>query len=200
MTIGIFLTPVFENDSFYLKMNDEIYNFLKEKNINIIGITSKEAIKYCDGVILQGGQEFLENELEGIKYLYEKDIPTLGICMGMQLMGLAFSGKIEKLPNKNHKSNKKKVHQIQIKKGSNLASILKVETGIVNSRHEEALTKTSLKVVAYSNDGVIEAIEDDNKKFFIGVEWHPESDLDNEVNKELLNTFLEVCKKTVILN
>ena len=193
MTIGIFLSPVLD-DKKYLKMSMEIYRYLKDKNINVIGITSVSSLTFCDGVILPGGDNYLEEELEVIKFLYDYDIPTLGICMGMQLMGIFKDGKIEILKDKNHQSSKKNVHQIQIDKKSKLYQILNRETIVVNSRHNEALISTSLKKSAYSNDGVIEAVEDPDKKFFIGVQWHPES-LNDELNNKLLNYFLLCAKK-----
>lgn len=193
MTIGIFLSPVLD-DKKYLKMSMELYQYLKDKNINVIGITSVSSLPFCDGVILPGGDNYLKEELEVIKFLYDYDIPTLGICMGMQLMGIFKDGKMEVLKNKNHQSSKKNVHQIQIDKKSKLYQILNQETIVVNSRHNEALISTSLKKSAYSNDGVIEAVEDPDKKFFIGVQWHPES-LKDELNNKLLNYFLLCAKK-----
>ena len=54
-----------------------------------------------------------------------------------------------------------------------LASILKKEELEVNSRHHDYVIQTDLDVVATSTD-VIEAVEDNEKTFFIGVQWHPE--------------------------
>ena len=192
MTVGIFLTPVLESDS-YLKMNIKLYQYLKEKNIKVIGLTEKDALSFCDGVILPGGVNYLEEELTTIEDLYNRDIPTLGICMGMQLMGIFKNGKCEIIPNKKHQTTKKHAHQVQIKKDSVLYDILKEETLTVNSRHNESLKQTDLDIVAYSNDGVIEAIEDKNKKFFVGVQWHPE---DMEIkNNAILDYFISCLQK-----
>ncbi len=187
MTIGIFLTPVLEEEP-YLKLNMKLYKYLKNKNVKVIGITDKSQVDFCDGVILPGGFNYLDEELETIEALYEQDIPTLGICMGMQLMGIFKNGKCELLPNKKHQTTKKKAHQVQIKKDSILYEILKEETLTVNSRHNEGLVKTDLEVIAYSNDGVIEAITDSSKKFFVGIQWHFE-DMDLEKN-DILDYFI----------
>lgn len=193
MKIGIFLTPVHEENNTYLSMNYELYTLLKENDITVVGITNIKGIENCCGVILPGGNDNLKEEIEVIKYLHKENIPTLGICMGMQLMGEVFNGSVTPLPDKRHLSLNKKVHQVQIKKGSLLHDIIKEETIVTNSRHVDNLVKTDLDIVAYSNDGVIEAIEDKAKSFFIGVEWHPESNILDKANCDLFTYFLKKC-------
>lgn len=134
----------------------------------------KPLIDMCDGFILQGGESFYDIDLEIVKYLYENDIPTLGICLGMQTMAYLFNGKIGKINN--HYSLEKYVHEIEIKENSKLFKIIKKNKILVNSRHNEYVRNTSLNISSYSN--VIESVEDDNKRFFIGVQWHPESLMD----------------------
>lgn len=85
--------------------------FLRKYNINIIAIPIvfeninefekiKEIMGYCDGIIFPGGMHVRDVDIEIMKYLYKKDKPTFGICLGMQIMGMSFSGgvreKIEK--------------------------------------------------------------------------------------------------------
>jgi len=134
----------------------------------------KSLIDMCDGFILQGGADFYDVDLVIVKYLYEKNIPTLGICLGMQTMACLFNGKMDKIDN--HYSLEKYVHTINIDKSSKLFSIIKKDNILVNSRHNDYITKTNLNVSSYSD--VIESVEDINKKFFIGVQWHPESLMD----------------------
>lgn len=144
----------------------------------------KPLIDKCDGFILQGGNDFYNTDLEIIKYLYDNDIPTLGICLGMQAMAYLFNGKMGKIDN--HCSQDKYVHNIYIDKNSKLFNIIGKDTILVNSRHKECITNTDLKVSSYSN--VVESIEDNSKKFFIGVQWHPESIMD-ENSKKLFESF-----------
>ncbi len=61
----------------------------------------------------------------------------------------------------------------------------------VNSRHERYIPYTNLDISAYSDDGIPEAIENKNKKFFIGVQWHPESLIDDIYSKRLFNAFID---------
>ena len=60
------------------------------------------------------------------------------------------------------------------------------------------IKNTKLDVIAISQDGYIEAIEDPNKKFFLGVQWHPESmiDYDNKQNN-LFKYFISACNKKI---
>lgn len=150
-------------------------------------------IKICDGIILQGGNESYDYEKTYLSYAYHHDIPVLGICLGMQLMGEVFGGNLieaqgHKLKDKNY------AHSIDIIDNTVLHSILGLNNMVVNSRHKSALEKTNLTVSALSNDGVIEAIEDSSKKFFIGVQWHPENLAVNDINqRKLFKYFIDVC-------
>ena len=60
----------------------------------------------------------------------------------------------------------------------------------VNSRHNYAIKRTTLEISGHSEDNIIESIEDTNKKFFIGIEWHPES-LENEESKLIFDYFIK---------
>ena len=136
----------------------------------------KNLIDICDGFILQGGSDYYEIDLLIIKYLYDRNIPTLGICLGMQAMAMAFDGSMADIDN--HKSLDKYVHYVKIINNSKLHKIINKNKILVNSRHKSYIKNTNLKTVALSNN-IIEAIEDESKNFFIGVQWHPESLMDN---------------------
>ena len=64
--------------------------------------TTLNLIDKCDGIILQGGDNYTDKYLRIINYLYDSNIPTFGICLGMQMMGILFNGKLGKINN--HKS------------------------------------------------------------------------------------------------
>ena len=161
-----------------------------------IGITLtsnyKELINMCDGIIFQGGDDFEEYDLQAIKYIYDIDKPVLGICLGMQLMGILFGGKFVDI--KNHKKKLFYVHNVTINKTSKLFNIFKTNLIKVNSRHKSVIKDTKLKVSAISNDGYIEALEDTSKKFFIGVQWHPESMLEyDNTQNNIFKNFIKSC-------
>lgn len=172
----------------------EIVNKIIKSNgipigINIENTDIKEILNITDGIILQGGDDYTEKEIELIKYAYEKDIPLLGICLGMQTIAIALGGKIKKIDN--HMKLNKDTHEVYLKKDSKIYKILNKEKITVNSRHNFAVKDTNLDITGYSSDNIIEVIEDKNKKFFIGVEWHPES-LENEDSKKLFDYFVNM--------
>ena len=182
-----------ENDKYCVK--EEIVNMiLKYDSIPIIiNSNNKESINLCDGIVFPGGDEVNKNDIELIKYLYENDIPCLGICLGMQEMGYAFNGHFNKISNYNHLKQDKYVHEVKINKKSKLYKILNKEIIKVNSRHKDYLIDTDLFITGVSD--VIESIEDTNKRFFIGVQWHPESMLDYDLNSNLLvEEFIKQCR------
>ena len=151
----------------------------------------KELIDLCDGLIFQGGDNFEEYDFKALKYAYDNDIPVLGICLGMQLMGVLFNGRMMDISN--HKKYNSYAHSIKIKRDSKLYDIFKEDIIKVNSRHKSVIKNTDLDVVAISNDGYIESIEDKNKKFFIGVQWHPESMTYDDRQNKLFKYFIDSC-------
>ena len=148
----------------------------------------KRIIDMCDGIILSGGDKITKYDKKIIKYIYDNDIPCLGICMGMQEMGLLFNGKLRKI-----KSHDKGYHKVNIS-GSKKFLSRKIK---VNTRHHEILTKTDLKIVGKTNNGDIEMIEAIDKKFFLGVQWHPENLNDNFSHKIFDTFFKSFNKKTL---
>lgn len=152
-------------------------------------------IEMCDGIILQGGDNFYNYDIEILKYIYEKDIPVIGICLGMQLMGSLFGGDLKTITKHKYKE-KKYVHKVYVDKKSKLYSVLENEVISVNSRHMSSLDNTNLDIVGLSDDDVIEAVEDKSKKFFIGVQWHPESMYSYDIlERNLFDYFIDICRK-----
>lgn len=139
-----------------------------------------------------GGSKISEIDYKIIEYLYQQNKPTLGICLGMQIMGKLFNEKVRsKIEKGNHDSEMEYAHNIIIKKDSLLYQILGEEKIKVNSRHKFQIPTTNLACVAYSEDGILEAIEDKSKKFFIGIQWHPESLMEDIYSKRLFDYLIQ---------
>lgn len=197
-TIGIMTRIDLHNDKKILYIPHDIYKKISNNfNVIIIPFDTNDTfekiinnIKSCDGIILPGGDDIYELEIELVKYLYDNDIPTLGICLGMQTMAAALGAKF--LPNSlnNHKSKETYVHKINIKENSLLFKIINNKDIMVNSRHKDSIVNPKLNIGALSDDNIIEEIEDTNKKFFVGVQWHPEN-LDDEYSKNIFKSFLD---------
>lgn len=196
--IGIIVREFEENNKSFIGCRKDVLDvFLKYPvqiiliPINLLWDQILYLVQLCDGIVLTGGDHFVDNDFLLVQYLYKQDIPTLGICLGMQAMALSFGGYGEIKVGNNHYL---KEHAIVIKKNSLLYSILGVEQSVVNSRHKTGVQNTNLVVSARAFDGVIEAVEDKKKKFFLGLEWHPES-LVNKKSDLIFEAFIKSLMK-----
>lgn len=153
----------------------------------------------CSGVIFPGGDEVMDYDLYALDYCYKNQIPALGICMGMQAMGVYFHGRLKEIHSSyNHRMKKQNyVHTVKLDKNSKLYQMLQTETFQVNSFHQyEVKDLKKDHVVAIASDGVIEALEDKKHPFFIGVQWHPETLFSYDMmSQKLFQTFFEIIKK-----
>ncbi|MCM1053588.1 MAG: gamma-glutamyl-gamma-aminobutyrate hydrolase family protein [Ruminococcus sp.] len=198
--IGIILREFEENSKTFLGTRLDLFDSLKEFDVNLIGIPItnnfemlKDTISFCDGIILSGGDNVKDNDFKLVEYLYDNDIPTLGICLGMQIMSKLLGG--EEIKVEGHYSTNNYVHKVFINRKSLLFKILDKDEILVNSRHRDGITNNYIGVNAKSEDNIIEGIEDSSKKFFLGVEWHPES-LNDKNSYNLFKYFVEQIKKS----
>ncbi len=104
-----------------------------------------------------------------------RDTPVLGVCMGMQMMGLHAGANLEQhlpdvLPSAGAHA-KDNLHRVE----PAIAHDVIRAGGAAPSWHHQALSNPGrLRVVAKSDDGVIEAVDDPARPFYLGVQWHPE--------------------------
>lgn len=158
-----------------------------------------DQVDLCDGVILQGGNTNEVFESFIAKYCYDNDIPCLGFCAGQNCIVDALGGTIKYADNPERHSRGKDLyaHDIQIiDKDSKFYSIVQTDNMKVNSRHKNVVDKHPLlDVVALDCDGNIEAVESKDKKFYMGVRYHPESlyKIDQKHNA-IFQSFISSCK------
>lgn len=189
-----------ENNKKFIGTRKDLFRKLYDYNVKVIGIPvdndyakTIELVNECDGIILSGGDNFIDEDFLLVKYLHKNNIPTLGICLGMQTMARCFSD-LEEVDVVNHKLSDSNGHYINIYKDTLLYKIMKTDRIFVNSRHKSAIIDTNLCISSRAEDNIIEAVEDSEKKFFLGVEWHPES-LADLYSKKLFDYFIDVCNK-----
>lgn len=138
-----------------------------------------------------------EFEIELVKKAIERDIPVLCICRGAQILNVALGGDINQhIENHFEKDNDELSHDINIVCGSYFDKLFNKNSFCVNSIHHQSIKSCAknIEVLAYCGD-TIEAIRLKNKKFVIGVQYHPERIYDNEESKILFDEFIKCCNK-----
>lgn len=112
-------------------------------------------------------------------------MPTLGICLGSQLMNVYRGGSLHQFlpdlprqPMLEHRKLNDIVprHDIQLKADSHIAKLLNKSEINANSYHKQSINKVGrgLRIIGTAPDGVIEGTEDPTFPLFLGVQWHPE--------------------------
>ena len=136
----------------------------------------------------------------------EMNIPIFGICRGIQFINARLGGDLyQDLPTEyeckveHHMSPPydRGAHEVEILEDTRLASIMGAGKHKVNSYHHQAIKALapSARVMAVSEDGLVEAIEIKNKKFAMAVQWHPEFSYEtNENSTKLMQAFVDACK------
>ena len=123
-------------------------------------------------------------ELMLTRYAYYRQIPILGICRGMQTLAIALDGHIQQdLPNAEVRmkhsqdaDREEPTHTVFVQKDTLLKKIYNRDRMFVNSFHHQAVDEPGdkLRISATAADKVVEAVESNEHKPILGVQWHPE--------------------------
>ena len=146
-------------------------------------------------------------ELALIPPVLAADKPLLAICRGVQVLNVALGGSLyEDIANALPAAQRHDwypnyprdylAHTVEVKPGSRLARILGTHKLRTNSLHHQAIRQPApaLDVVAHAEDGVIEAVELPEKRFAIGVQWHPECLPEEPAMQRLFKAFVIASK------
>ena len=165
--------------------------------------TIVNTLSRIDGLILSGGGDFnplwtgeepspklgginKERDLPELlitRLAYNRQIPMLGICRGIQTLAIALGGEVAQdisdkatVKHSQNADRSEATHTVIIESDSKLAQIYNDERIAVNSFHHQAVKAPGdkFRVVAKATDGIIEAIESIEFKSILGVQWHPE--------------------------
>lgn len=136
--------------------------------------------------------------------------PVLGLCRGNQVINVALGGTLYQDLEAEHPEGIKHdyfpnagfardhlAHPVAVAAGSRLAAILGRRDVMVNSMHHQGVKQLAagLTVSALAPDGLVEGLESSNGHFLVGVQWHPESLLDNDKSmRGLFRTFIEASR------
>lgn len=185
-----------------------------------------ELIERLDGVLLAGGFDCdpalygepshpavepmdgrrQENDLALARVARQRGIPTLGICLGLQIMNVAAGGTLIQDIDTQHPTDIRHAsdpmdrvrHGVEILPATGLADILG-SSGVseVNSSHHQAagVIGEGLRVTAMAPDGIIEGIEDPRHRFYQGVQWHPEDMNGEGTAAKLFRAFVEAARR-----
>ena len=165
----------------------------------------RQIVAQLDGIIFTGGEDFApayfgEEEHEHLgevnvtrdtydltlfKLASDRNIPTLGICRGLQLINVGMGGTLyqdlpsEKPSDINHRQEEAgtvATHSVSVVEGSLMHQILGQKEVQVNTFHHQAIEKLApgLKIVGWANDSVPEMIEAYPHRQIIGTQFHPE--------------------------
>lgn len=114
-------------------------------------------------------------DLAAARAVVERDVPTLAVCRGLQVLNVALGGTLRQHLEETTVRHGAGLHEVQVRPGSRLHAVVGTERVPVSSYHHQALDVLApgLTVTATADDGVIEGVEHETADI-IGVQWHPE--------------------------
>jgi putative glutamine amidotransferase len=174
----------------------------------------EETLEALDGIVFSGGNDLNpelygaepheatdrpmpwrdEAELKMLEAALDCDMPVLAICRGSQLLNIARGGDLlQHLPEvvgdekHKHQPGAYSDHDVRVAPDSRLGALLG-EHAPVKSHHHQGMGRIGrgLREVAWAEDGLVEGLEDAQKRFALGVLWHPEEDEDSALFRGLV--------------
>jgi putative glutamine amidotransferase len=179
-----------------------------------------------DGLILGGGGDIfpmLYDDVPKQGYLYDRerdaleiglakrasdeDIPVMGVCRGAQLLNVMRGGSLHLDASKAYEDAhypdsflakiffRKPIAAIA---GSIIQRALGSEKAFVNSLHKQSIKRVGegLEVTAREPNGIVQAVEDPRKRFFVGVQFHPEFMLHRRKFRRVFKLLSEAAKNS----
>jgi putative glutamine amidotransferase len=183
-------------------------------------------VEHLDGLLLAGGYDCdpsiygeerhptcetmderrQSNDLALARAARERSVPTLGICLGLQVMNVAAGGSLIQDINSHLETEIAHVsdpedrarHDVRIEPDTKLATILGAGFELnVNSSHHQAVNRVArgFRVTAKAPDGIVEGLEDPSHPFYLGVQWHPEDMAEEQSAAALFGALVEAARK-----
>jgi putative glutamine amidotransferase len=144
-----------------------------------------------------------ETDLLVIAAAERLNLPLFAICFGMQVLNVARGGTLIQdirsqvpagIKHEQGAPRDRWSHSVRILEGSKLSTIAGSDKLLVNSHHHQVVENVGENLVptAWSNDGLIEALEDPrSERFLVAVQWHPELGWEKDaVSRRLFSSFI----------
>jgi putative glutamine amidotransferase len=140
-------------------------------------------------------------EVDLLRAADERNVPTLAICRGMQVMNVAFGGTlIPHLPDRpgslehgTPSGEDHRRHPVKAAPDSLLASASGADVLDCSTHHHQGvdILGDGLVATGWTDDGLVEAIERE-RGWMLGVQWHPEDTADRDaVQQRLFDALVE---------
>ncbi len=168
----------------------EVYGVIAPEAAALVGETCPE-------------RDQMEAALLGVAI--ERDLPVLGICRGIQVINALLGGTLwQDLPTQRpsdvehhgHAPYDVPVHTVEVAAGTPLAAAIGAGEHAVNSYHHEAVRELApgLEAMAFSPDGLVEALWRPASAFLWAVQWHPEfAHRVDEASRRIFSAFVGAC-------
>lgn len=181
-----------------------------------------ELLDCLDGILLVGGEDLdpspwgeprhlMARPIDPPREIFERALlveierrrtPTLGVCLGSQLMNVHRGGTLHQfLPDlggadaieHRRMDDWSRRHTVRLVEGTVAYQAIGKTEVVVNTSHKQAIRELGrgLRVVATAPDGVIEGVEDPSFPLFLGVQWHPERMSDESDHAALFRLLVE---------
>lgn len=154
----------------------------------------------------QPDKELDDIELKLANWALQEDIPTLGVCRGMQILNVALGGTLyqdihAQRPHSLHHSHRHMsrdylAHRVNVLSGSRLEQLLGPDSFMVNSLHHQAVHMPGHDVVisGTADDGIAEILEVNGHRFILAAQFHPEEIyLKESASARLFAAFVQAC-------
>jgi gamma-glutamyl-gamma-aminobutyrate hydrolase PuuD len=144
-----------------------------------------------------------EQEMGLVRQALERDVPVLAVCRGHQVLNVALGGSLlQHIEAGNHRADDEghsRWHTVALRGDGRLAAVYGADAVLrVNSRHHQAVTPErlapDLTALAHSPDGFVEAFESVDRRWVVGVQWHPERPEMHPAAYPLFAAFVAACR------
>lgn len=179
-----------------------------------VGTWTAETIAFLDGLVIAGGADVDpatygaepdprtgaprrdrdESELALVHAALKLDLPLFGVCRGMQVLNVALGGTLHQHIEGHNPAPGVFGHtDVTVEPGTRLHAILGDRT-TVQCHHHQSLDRIAdgLRVTAHAPDGTVEGVELEGARFVVGVQSHPEQDLED---LRLFQALVDVAQK-----